>query len=170
MKKAFSALLPILVIGAIFGAIQYWAVKVREREWWWFHGGRDHMAFADLMKANKRMGHLLIVERDEGAPAMEFEVEWQCNPKRFAWGDGWTKDSNLEQLDRVPVPRSDALLHVPKSPMEQRFVDLACAADHKLARTFRLAANRSPTTLTKEDAFSLVAKGISPPEALQRAR
>lgn len=160
-------MLPVLAILALF---QWWAVSSREREWWWFNGGPDHMAYADLHMAAQGKGHILIVERkSDEAPQTEFAVQWDCHKGQIAWGEAWTRDENFDQMDRSPAPADLRELHPPKNPMEVQFVELACKQGKALPQTFQLTKDQSPLELTKV-AFDEVARGVQPHVALRRAR
>ena len=168
MKRKLQGLLGLLFIVGLFAGFQYWAVKSRERDWWWFNGGPDHMAFADLRSASDSKGHILIVERIvENAPQTEFNVTWKCNPRRISWGEAWTRDGDFNQLDRSPAPKTQALAHAPSNPMENEFLGLACASGHRAPRTLRLSAQTSPLKFASYT-FVLVAQGVPPPQALQQ--
>jgi hypothetical protein len=169
MKQKLQGLLFLVVIVGVFAAFQFWAVKAREREWWWFNGGPDHMAFADLKKSDKFTGHILLVERmPTDAPATEFDVKWSCAPQQIAWGDAWTRNQDFDQIDRSPAPRDLRKIHAAKDPMESQFLKLACSSTRQVPLVFKLRADRSPIELA-QDAFKLVAGGVAPPAALRRS-
>ena len=168
MRGKLGGFVFLLLLVLVLALMQFWAVKARERDWWWFNGGSDHMAFADL-EGDGRKGHILIVERvPEEAPSTEFNVTWSCKPQQIAWGTAWTRDEDFNQMDRSPAPKELKQLHAPGNPMELQFLTLACSEHRQTLQVIRLRENRSPYELT-HDAFDMVANGISPPEALQRA-
>jgi hypothetical protein len=152
----------------VLSGFQYWAVKAKEREWWWFNRGADHMAFADLHSKSSGSGHLLVVERKpQQWPAVEHKIEWQCSSQQIRWGDGWSVADDLQQQDRVGVPISWRAFHPAANPMERDFLFVACNSAPKQFPIFKLE-KVSPFVLARK-AFDYVARGEPRYRALIRA-
>jgi hypothetical protein len=164
------AILFVPVVGAL-AIFHFWGEAQREREWWWLGGGPNHMTFLDLSDQANSEGHLLLVDRAGEAEAteqLEYEVEWDCGEGLISMGEAWTKDEDLQQIERLPAPDEEEALHAPKDAIERDAFNLACAtADERVQiRTFRV--DISPVAMTQR-AFSLVDRGVQPHSALFQA-
>ena len=171
MRDRLWQLMSLLAVFAVFGGMQYWAVKAREREWWWLGGGPNHMTFLDLSDASSSEGHFLLVERvpeDEMTGRFEYKFSWSCQKKVVKWGTMWEKDDKLEQVQRHPAQRDQARPHAPNDAMERDALALACSTPAERTKLHTIRVNRSPVRFA-HDAFALVAQGVKPFDALMRA-
>jgi hypothetical protein len=167
MRITKDTILGIATLALVFGGFQYCAVKAKERQWFFFRGDKDYIMFADILNKEDGYGHLLTVDQDSKVRDMELDVTWTCAPPKISFPEGWTVESDLNQLERASPPRDWQEPHAPKNAMEQQFLQLACQNTGS-SQVFKLQAKQVPAVLARK-AFKLVEDGMAPHLALQMA-
>ena len=142
---------------AIFGAIgvalvgfHFWGQSQRHREWWWVGGSPEGMLFLDLANTREGNGHLLMtfIEPEDGAMAHEFDVTWTCRDQSVSWGEVWTLDNAMRQIERYPSPRVLNEVHHARGASELLVLQIACARPPERARMRTLRVERPPIEVT----------------------
>lgn len=168
MKKAVGALGLFIPVIALLAAFHFWGEWARQREWWWVAGDKEGMTFLDMLSAKDGKGHILstyTAKRSDGVAADEFAIQWDCKSRKVSWGDFWTLDDDMLQLDRKPSPKDMSEWHVAESTNEKRVIAIACSTIEQRAKMQTLLVERPPIEVTRL-AMKLVGSGIKPPDAL----
>jgi hypothetical protein len=168
MKKVIGPLGLFIPVIALLAAFHFWGEWARAREWWWVAGDKEGMTFVDILSAKDGRGHVLstyTVKRSDGVAADEFAIQWDCKTRKVSWGELWTLDDNMMQLDRKPPPKDMSEWHIAESGNEKRVVAIACSTIEQRARMQTVLIERPPIEVTRL-AMELVASGIKPPDAL----
>jgi hypothetical protein len=168
MKKVIASLGIFLPVIALLAVFHFWGEWARQREWWWVAGDKEGMTFLDMHSAKDGEGHILstyTTKRSDGVAADEFEIQWDCKTRNVSWGELWTLDDDMLQLDRKPSPKDMSEWHLAETGNEKRVIDIACSTIEQRAKMQTLLIERAPIEVTRL-AMKLVGSGIKPPDAL----